>query len=77
MASPTAKMAMDTTARVKLGKVPIMNQQAVASAKPRIIAASGDSFLVSAAAGTVTMMMVQASTVSISSNSSNCKTSRA
>ena len=57
--------------------MPIRNQQAVARLKPRVIAAIGDSFLVSAAAGTVTMMMVHASTVSISSNSFKCRTSRA
>ncbi len=59
-----------------VGDEPITNQEAEASAKPRVIAAIGDSFLASAPAGMVNRMMLQASTVSISSNFSKCSTSR-
>ena len=46
MASPTAKMAMNSTARRRLTKLPISSQQAVAKMKPKVIAAIGDNFFV-------------------------------
>ena len=61
---------------VRVGNVPMMNQQALASTKPMVMATSAGSFLASAAIGTVTRMMVQASTVSMISKRSNLSTSR-
>jgi hypothetical protein len=60
-------MAATATGTV-FGPSPITNQQRVASAKPRVMARIGESFWASAVAGTVTRMMVQASTVSMISN---------
>ena len=59
------------TVIASVGKPAITNQQAVASAKPSTIAVSGLSFLASAVTGTVTRMIVQASTVSMISKRSN------
>ena len=58
---------MAPTVPAMVGMLPMTNHDTVASAKPSVIARIGRSFLASAAAGTVTKMIVQASTVSITS----------
>jgi len=75
MPSPTAKSIMAATAPAMVGTDPMMNQEAVAIAKPSTIAESGSRRFASAVAGMVTTMIVIASTVSITSKRENCKKS--
>jgi hypothetical protein len=61
---------------VSVGEAAITSQQTLARRKPIVMARIGFSFLANAVIGMVTRMIVQASTVSISSKRGNFRTSR-